>query len=274
MAADFYSKIETQGRGDLVAFRDAALTFSRAFSLGETLYLDADPEATELAAWLGIAFETGTAGAASCIDESRRQSFPDRELTVLCDAGSLPTVSVAEYRKRGLLGETVFAALVRSSYGPDTPDYFPTRSELKVTFDEHPLREGAALWDEDYLQQCQEFFMEELTPTQLLSRVLQVFDSEKRAQLEQALEPWESVLRSAIFLVGETSTSLAPLALFLERLLKGEPIPGVSLQDPLPPDQRGLLEQYLFVGFEELSEELIYALGPEFLGWRCGLVKA
>lgn len=285
--AEYYARIEAVSEGDLVAFRDAVLTYCRAQSLGQELILEATPEAADLANWLGLEFRSGTPPQGGNVLLDPQREAAGMTVTRLASTETFPSCSLERYRNEGFLGETLFAALVRSSYGPPTEGYFPTRSELKVTYDQHPLRQGAALWDDDYLSECQEFFMEELTPAQLLQAVVASAAPSRRRCWEAPLSEWGKELRSALFLVGETSQNVKPLADLLSRLLdRSREIPDLNpllnlpnwehdqIAGALSSEQWEGLSAALFPGFEDHQEQLVYALGPRFLSWRRGLVKA
>lgn len=196
----YSSRIPATGEGDLVFFRDATLAYCAARREGVPFHLNAPEEALELARWLGLEFEVGEEG---------------RTLTVPADSSTLPNKPLASFREEGFLGQTLFSALVRSSYGPDEEGYFPTKSELGFYFDEALLLSGSARWDEEYLQECQQFFFEELTPAELLEESLKRLPPEMR----ERAAPFQNELLGVAFLLGEQSSSLQPLSGFFRALL-------------------------------------------------------
>lgn len=285
--AEYFAKIESVGEGDLVAFRDAVMTHCWAQSQGQQMVLEAPPEAGDLARWLGLEFRAGAVSSPGIAMLDTTRDIPGLEVRRLATTGRFPSQSLEHFRQEGFLGETLFAALVRSSYGPSSEGYFPTRSEVKVTYKQYPLREGEALWDEPYLRDCQLFFMEELTPNQMLRAVLSMSSPAQRARWESTISMWKDELRSALFLAGEMGQSVKPLAGLLEVLLeRDKEVPHLgrltqlqdwdrdAVRDSLDATKWEQLGGSLFPGYEEHREELVYTLGPGFLSWRQGLVKA
>lgn len=220
----YFSKIEKTGSGDLVLFRDAVVTYCAALRAKQAFHCDACEEAARLLSWLGVEFEPGSGKGTSYIDPSRAECYQN-DIRLLVSGGELPSDSLSEFQKRGLLGTTLFAALVRSSYGPNEAGFFPTQSELGFYFEDSLLVSDGARWDEDYLADCQEFFFEELTPDELLRLAVESVD-----EAGHSMVSYRSELKSVLFLIGEQEHSLRPLTKFLERLFQP--------QDKLPELER------------------------------------
>lgn len=264
----YYSQIDSVGEDDLTAFRDAVLTYCAALREKEDFHFSGTAEAGRLLRWLGIRYKQAA-------EESG--SSPWSQARNLAETGALPTTALADFRDRGYLGTTLFAALVRSSYGPDEPGFFPTQSELGFYFEESKLLSGEARWDEDYLEECQEFFFEELTPAELVDEVYALVP-----QAADAGEPHRESLEGVAFLIGEQTETLLPLTRFFQELL-------VSVK-PLP-ELRKLVESVdgwseeeverawegcgpsdyareVFSGLPIGAPVVLQACGPELLGWR------
>jgi hypothetical protein len=187
---------------------------------------------------------------------------------------------LATYREDGYLGETLFAALVRSSYGPDEEGFFPTKSELGFYFNEERLLTGKARWSEEYLRNCQQFFFEELTPAELLQHSLRPLSE----QLQRQAEPFEKELSGVAFLVGEQSSSTDPISRFFEKLLLPEPEVGLRTLLQVTPDWneegihkawdeldesvRGGLQAGLFAPVAEQATQVLVALGRDLVEWK------
>lgn len=281
MSTTFFSKIERTGEGDLILFRDAVITYCASLRAKEPFHCEADPEALLLLKWLGVDFQEEGRGTKSYADPTRLDLYT--EPTRLPQAGALPKSSLSDFRERGLLGTTLFAALVRSSYGPDEPGYFPTQSELGFYFEDSLIRDGDVLWDEDYLTECQEFFFEELTPDELLANTLDACQGALRN-----VDDYRAELKGVLFLIGEREQNLKPLKGFLERLLQsGSRIPqlneflsGISQWDretvqqawtALNPDSRESIQRDLIGPTQVEPEDILLACGRDLLNRRAGL---
>ena len=281
MSTTFFSKIERTGKGDLTLFRDAVITYCAALRAKKPFHCEAHPEAVPLLKWLGVEFQAEGQGEKSYADPSRVALYTNP--TRLPQTGGLPTCSLADFRERGLLGTTLFAALVRSSYGPDEPGYFPTQSELGFYFEDSLIRSGEVLWDEDYLIECQEFFFEELTPDELLANTLDACQS-----VEADIEDHRPELKGVLFLIGEREQNLKPLKGFLERLLQpGSQLPqlkefldGISQWDreavhqawtALSSESKESIERELIGQAQVEPQDILLACGRDLLYRRAGL---
>ena len=281
MSTTFFSKIERTGEGDLTLFRDAVVTYCAALRAKKPFHCEAHPDAVPLLQWLGVEFQAEQGGAKSYADPTRLDLYT--EPTRLPQADGLPNSPLADFRERGLLGTTLFAALVRSSYGPDEPGYFPTQSELGFYFEDSLIRDGEVLWDEDYLTECQEFFFEELTPDELLANTLDACQG-----VGEDVENYRAELKGVLFLIGEREQNLKPLKGFLERLLQsGSQMPqlneflnSISQWDretvqqawtALNPNSRESIQRDLIGPAQVDPEDILLACGRELLNRRAGL---
>lgn len=276
MSKTFVSCLSECGPGDLLSFRDAVITYCAALREKARFVITASPEAQELLTWLGVRFEVGEVEGEGYTDSSLGGSLPS--------GLSLPDTPLQEFRDQGLLGTTLFAALVRSSYGPEEEGYFPTQSELGFYFDLAQLRQGEVRWDEDYLKQCQEFFFEELTPAELLELSLQPLSEELRHEGR----PFQTELLGVAFLIGEQRSTLKPLTEFF-RVLLDQSIPQPALQElaSLTPswDQTTLtniwdmtdatvvegLKAQMFAPVPDQIPEILAACGDQLISWRAQL---
>ncbi len=164
--------------------------------------------------------------------------------------------SLDALRSEGYLSETVFAALIRANYGEASSDYFPTRMELSLTYDPGGLREGESRWDEGYLEECQRFFMEELTPSEALRKVGEELTGEARLAYDALLEEAREECEGLVLLAVEAAPRLRPVVELLNRLAQ-------RFCDP----QSAREAELLFLGFEELADEMAAVLG-ELIGDR------
>lgn len=283
-----YSHLPTTGDGDLVLFRDAAITYAACRRQGGVLLLESSESARDLLEWLGIDGErSGPAEGIAYLDPAR-QSPEGLEIRSL-PAWTRQTLSLESFRQQGYVAEAMFAALIRSSYGPDRLDFFPTRSELGFYFDDSLLLSGPARWDQEYLTLCQAFFMEELMPAELLEKSFALLPAPRRHGLAQASRRWDPELRGVTFLVASELVSLLPLARLLEGLLAldapvgglKELVQGVETWErdswsaawqAQPEERRQRLAAALCPEFTEQAEPILYAAGPELLLWRAGAV--
>lgn len=265
---NYYSQIEGVGEGDLTSFRDAVLTYCAALKEKEDFYFSGSIEARNLLRWLGVRFKEAAAGSKTSRWSEGRN---------LAGTGALPATALAEFRSLGYLGTTLFAALVRSSYGPDEPGFFPTQSELGFYFEESKLLSGEARWDEDYLEECQEFFFEELTPAELVDEVYALVP-----QAADAGESHRESLEGVAFLIGEQTKTLLPLARFFQELLVSvKPLPELGkLVESVDGWGEEEVEQAwescapseyareVFSGLPIEAPVVLQACGPKLLGWR------
>jgi len=213
------------------------------------------------------------------VDPSRSAGFSD--FVELVSARSLPETSLADFRSKGYLGVTLFAALVRSSYGPDEPGFFPTQSELGFYFDPTLLLTGQARWGEDYLEECQDFFFEELTPAELLGLSLSSLPNPVGEQHSR----FQSELLGVAFLIGEQGRSLLPLTQFLDRLLGSRAgareleafVKSVSewkretvnaAWEKLSTADRSIIRQEVLGPVSGQAADVLLACGRELLEWR------
>ncbi len=289
MSATYFTAVPSSGDGDLLAFRDAAITYAACRRNDGSFRWQADPAVELLFDWLGLEGQSGEPEGVSYLDPSR-STVRGVQARSLADGTALSGFSLDALRTEGMVAEAVFAALIRSSYGPDGLDYFPTRSELGFYFDEAILLQGQARWDEDYLQACQAFFMEELTPAELVEKSLASLPWTTKKQLQTDAERFTEELHGVTFLVAEELLNLKPLARLLERLLSPErTLPALSelLQSSgsewsrerwtsswsaLSEQSRSELEQELCSGFAERAPDILFTAGPELLRWRAGQV--
>jgi hypothetical protein len=287
MKPTHYNHLPHLGDDDLVFFRDAAITYAACQRQRGLLRLEASAEAWDLLQWLGI---EGTAEGASegiaYLDPSRNADEPAVQVRVL-PSWQGPGLSLESFRQQGYVPEAMFATLIRSSYGPDRLDFFPTRSELGFYFEESLLLSGTSRWDQDYLAACQAFFMEELTPAELLANSMALWPVAQRqsAVVQTQVERWENELHGVTFLVASELETLRPLADLLAALLAlDSPVPGLhelvsgvaswdvaswsAAWASLPQEHRQQLSEQLCPGFAAQAEAILYAAGPEFLLWR------
>lgn len=312
MSQPYLILLAESGPGDLVAFRDAAITYAAARRAKAKLEIQASESARDLLGWLGIAeMEAEGArepGARTYADPTRREKYsPQTQTCLLAPWGNQPPSSLDTFRQAGYTPETMFAALIRSSYGPDNLDFFPTRSELGFYFDEAQLLEGVARWDREYLEACQTFFMEELMPAELVAKSLAMLPRESRAGLTELAARWERELHAVTFLVCAELRRLAPLSRLVSGLLApsgpahsghkvfegraaspSSPAPGlkelvqsVEIWDAagwsaawqgLAGSQREALARELCPDFEEQAEAVLFTAGPDLLLWRASAV--
>ena len=254
---------------DLGMFRDAVLLYCEALRRKQPFHCSAGAETSRLLSWLGIEFEPSGAGQDLSL------------LELLPQSSGLPNTPLASFREQGYLGRTLFAALLRSSYGPDEEGYFPTQSELGFYFEREQVRPGPVRWDQEYLDECQEFFFEELTPAELLEETLQFLPPEARGGAERFREELEGVA----FLVGEQESMLRPLVNLMTALLVGR-AGGKELSELLgavkewtreafdsawnelgQPARDGIAGQILG-GVEAESSVVLLACGRRLLEWR------
>ena len=264
---------------DLILYRDAVVTACAAARAGSVVRLCGETAKGDLLTWLGIPFEHGGEENPSFYDLIRK--FPPGEGTLLLDGSELPSRTLEEYRAEGYLGVTLFAALLRSSYGGDENGFFPTLSEMASYYEPSQLRTEPLRWDEEYLVECQEYFFEELTPAELLEQSLSLLP----ANLREQSQSFESELLSLAFLIGEQVSTLRPLSLFLTGFLsREEPFPKLSeflatvsdwTQDSVRQSWDNLicgpepvpLPAFL-APFSHCVPEILAASGPKLLRWR------
>lgn len=294
MSQPYFILLAESGPGDLVAFRDAAITYAAARRAKAKLAIQASESARDLLSWLGIEEmeaegECQSRGGAY-VDATRKGTFSSQVSTRLVAAwGDLPSPSLESFRQAGYVPETMFAALIRSSYGVDNGGFFPTRSELGFYFDDALLLEGNARWDDEYLEACQTFFMEELMPAELVAKSIAMLPPERRASLTEIAVRWETELHAVTFLVCAELQRLAPLSRLVSGLLAlNSPAPGlkeliqsVEMWDAagwsaawqgLAATQREALARELCPDFEEQAEAILFTAGPDLLLWRASAV--
>jgi hypothetical protein len=271
--------------GDLVVFRDAAITYAACRRQGRVLRIQADGDAWDSLSWLGVeGRQAGSPEGLAYLDPERTVAA-GVEVRPLPAWGSLPRPSLRSFRCQGFLPEAMFAALIRSSYGPDAMDFFPTRSELGFYFDEALLLPGQARWEEGYLEACQAFFMEELMPAELVRKSLDCLAGARREALEKLCHRFREELHGVTFLVASELVTLKPLAELLQALLlPGPPPAGLEelLQDSgewdrdvwsrrwacLPGGLRQGLAEELCPGFAGQAEDILFTAGAGLLCWR------
>ena len=285
MSSSYFSAISALGVGDLLAFRDAAETYAACRRQDGDFRWQASPEAARLLAWLGLEGKAGEPSGIAYLDPSR--SLPGAvQVRTLVSGEALAAHGLDRLRRDGIVAETVFAALIRSSYGPDGLDYFPTRSELGFYFDDALLLEGSARWDDEYLQACQAFFMEELMPAELVEKSLASLPWEVGDRLVASAQRFAEELHGVTFLVVSELQSLRPLADLLHALLeRSTAVNGLSslltavgddwtsdgwsrAWAALSEDVRGELTAALCPGFGDQAEAILFTAGPALLGWR------
>lgn len=290
MSQAYFASVPQPGPGDLITFRDAAITYAACRRHGSTLQLEAGEEALDLLQWLGVEGQAAPVSPSGLayLDPSRTAPAGVRR-HVLCAWGELPLPALEDYRRQGYVAEAIFAALIRSSYGSDSAEFYPTRSELGFYFEDGLLRAGTARWDQDYLEACQAFFMEELMPAELVAKSLASLPAPGRHSLLEVSRRWEEELHGVTFLVAADLVTLRPLADLLQGLLGlNIPVPGlkelvqslpgwereawVAAWSALPQSQREALSSTLCPGFGEEAEGLLYTAGPDFLLWRAEAV--
>jgi hypothetical protein len=286
MKTTYFCSIATTGPGDLVSFRDAAITYAASRRCGQNLFVEASEAARDLLSWLGIEAVPAAPQGLTYLDPNR--PAPDGvQVRALAPWGP-SDLSLESYRQGGYVAEAMFAALIRSSYGPDSSEFFPTRSELGFYFEDSLLRESAR-WDEDYLRDCQAFFMEELMPVELLSKSIALLPTAQRDNLGELCRRWQTELHGVTFLVASQLETLLPLARLLSGLLGTEsPAPGlkdlvngVQVWDQagwsaawgvLAVDQRQVLAEALCPEFSDQAEAILFTAGPDLLLWRAAAV--
>lgn len=271
------------GADDLGLFRDAVITYSACRRARASLRIDASPEAAELLGWLGVEGVTGEVYGRSYLDAGR-QAPVAVEVVKPLPRWEVKAPSLESFRRQGYLAETMFAALVRSSYGPEGPDFFPTRSELGFYFDERLLLDEVR-WDQDYLRDCQAFFLEELMPAELVAKSLDAVIPDKQVRLRELSDRFEEELHGVTFLVASELVTLSPLAVLIEALLTPGPATArwgdwlAALQPwdrsswaaawaDLSEEQRQAAAAELCPGFTDRAEALLFTAGPRLLGWR------
>jgi hypothetical protein len=286
MKPTYFCSVPVVGEGDLVLFRDAAVTYSACRRHDQALIVEAPAEAWDLLSWLGVEAGAGLPHGIAYLDPQRTPSegVEARPLA----AWNSGRLSLESFRQKGYLAETMFAALIRSSYGPDSLDFFPTRSELGFYFDDSLLLEGEARWNEDYLGVCQAFFMEELMPGELLAKSIGLLPAERRESLLELSSRWEVELQGVTFLVASQLETLLPLARLLSGLLglnsgrdgsRGlkELVQSVQVWDQpgwtaawngQPAERRQALAAELCPEFAEQAEPILFTAGPDLLLWR------
>lgn len=260
-------------------FRDAVLSYCAALKSKGRFSVVGPPEAHDLLQWMGVECSEGGEDGRCYLDPSR--SAPNAESVRLADASTLPSQSLSSYRREGLLGVTMFSALVRSSYGPQEPEYFPTQLELSIYFDPAELHSGPARWDEEYLQECQSFFFEELTPVELLEEVYYRLPG----ALRENGKAFSATLQGLVFLLAQQSEDLPGLSRFFHRLLsRDNSLPElrtllqsvdrweepalVTAWDDLESAVREQLESQLLSDVPVEPASLLFACGRELLQWR------
>ena len=276
MTKSFFSQIEHTGEGDLIFFRDAVLTYCAALKLKLPFYFSGSAEARGLLRWMNVEFEEGSNSGRSYLDPSRGTEGTESRLLV--SGQTLPSTPLGWYRDQGYLGTTMFSALVRSSYGPDEPGFFPTQSELGFYFSESKLLSEHARWDEGYLLECQSFFFEELTPAELVELIYSRLGSQARERGKPYIESLEGVA----FLIGEQTETLVPLTKFFRELLVStEPWPELqsilgradewseeTVQQAWEECERSVYSTHLFESIPIEPALVLTACGPEILKWR------
>lgn len=285
MSQSYFAALSASGDGDLLAFRDAAVTYAACRRQDGEFHWQASSETERLLAWLGLEGKAGAPAGIAYLDRSR--SLPETvQVKPLVSGEPFSTCCLDGFRRDGFVAEAMFAALIRSSYGPDGLDYFPTRSELGFYFDDDLLLQGSARWDDEYLQACQTFFLEELMPAELVEKSLASLPWETGDRLLTLAQRFAEELQGVTFLVVSELESLRPLAELLQALLeRSAPVDGLgSLLETvgedwtsqgwsrawaaLTEDQRASLTVALCPGFGEQAEAILFTAGPSLLGWR------
>lgn len=288
MKQPFFILVDESARQAIVPFRDAAFTYVAACRQGGELVITASDYDKELLAWLGIAERRAekerVEGYGAYIDPTAEGLPPDIPRRYLPSWGDNPKPSLVSLREQGFVAEAVFAALIRSSYGPESFDFFPTRSELGFYFEDSQILDTVR-WDPEYLKAAQEFFMEELMPAELLAKALDVFPQETRRQLQQRSQSFEEELHGVTFLVCSDLEMMAPLAKLLESLLTPRAFPSTVLKDllatldgwdrtawsqgwsALQDKERLQLAEGLCPGFCDQAEAILFTAGPRLLQW-------
>lgn len=287
MSALYFAAIPDPGEGDLLAFRDAAVTFAACRRDKGRFLWQTSPAGEALLGWLGLEGRAGEPAGVCYLDASR-SALAGIEVRRLADGAPLRGYSLNDLRCEGMVAEAVFAALIRSSYGPEGVDYFPTSSELSFYFEDGLLLQGQARWDTEYLQACQSFFMEELTPAELVTKALTSLPWEVGARLEPLAQRFAEELHGVAFLVASELENLKPLAELLQALLTKKDCPqGLdellarvgskprresweSAWSALAESLRDELAETPCPGFTEQASSLLFTAGPELLAWRAG----
>ena len=285
MSASYFCAVEAVGSGDLLLFRDAAITYAACRRQGETLRRQGEEHDLALLDWLGLDGVTGEPSGIAYLDPSR--TVAGVQVRPLPDGAALSALSLDAFRREGFVAEALFSALIRSSYGPYSPEFLPTRSELGFYFDDALLLDGPARWDEEYLRDCQAFFMEELTPAELVEKSLACLDWPQGRALSEPAARFSEQLHGVAFLLAAQLESLTPLARLLQRLLSQEmPAPGLgellTAAGSRPSRQewkaawdgaeRLPLASALCPDFVGQAEEILFTAGPDLLSWRAGSV--
>lgn len=289
MRPSYVIAISDEECGDLVVYRDAVFTWAACTRAQGSLALWMSPSIGEDLAWLGVTgqlVDGPVRGARTFRDPSRASIEGEGSFLHYSPLwAKVASPSLQMLREEGFLAEAVFASLVRSSYGPDKSDFFPSRTELATYFDESKFKTGGGRWDALSLDQCQDFFLEELTPEELIRGAMECMAAIERQRLQPAVARWHRELSSVAFLLASELSRLSSLGQILNSLLtSSEPLEDLlsllervaawcpddfrMAWEQIPSAYREAFAQTFCPGFESHTREIFFTLGPAFLRWR------
>lgn len=241
---------------DLSWARDALFWWHHADSQGQSFMVSGADWQLEELRWLGLDWDEAPAPAAEKAD-----SFAPIKNT---EGRSLKAL-----REAGYVREAVVATLAESSWNPPRGGRLLTRIELKLYFKLESVKTDP-VFDPELLDEAQEFFMEELTPRELLQRTgLVAADDAEREELEglallfgEEVENLNEFVEQLRFYFEPPEVETSPDAEVVKLLQEVEKWTSTGLEkalETLEPEQLEGLQQRV-IGRVEDSPSYIFAL--------------
>ncbi|MGE0492854.1 MAG: hypothetical protein AB7S38_26825 [Vulcanimicrobiota bacterium] len=160
--------------------RDAALNWLYAHHLQVPFQLGGPEWALEQLGWLGLDWlPIESQAGQALVDEARLDTLAElfRARGIQVELKPLPrfhseSSQLSCYQAQGLVAEALLTCLVESSWSSPRGGQDLTRTELLLYFSLDGLKSAAAGIEAERLEAAHRFFLEELTPKELLARTL------------------------------------------------------------------------------------------------------
>ncbi len=166
----------------LVGARDACCGWLYAHRQGLPFCLDGPGQELE---WLGLDWQPLPEPVRPV--RLRDARFARDEEISLPELAEADTITLTDLKQRGIVAEAVLTTLVESSWRSPRGGSGLSRVELRLYFSLEGLKTGPVRFCEDSLWDAHLFFLEELTPKELLRRTvpeLSTLSEEQRKELE------------------------------------------------------------------------------------------
>lgn len=157
---------------DLAAAREAVFGWMAARKAGVPLLVEGDPAWREDLAWLGLDLDEGSQPAPVLRVRDGDRLAPEGPVLRLAPLRGAEGWTLADFRRRGDLGETLLATLGRLGWPDAEARRHLCRIELLLQYRPEELDPTPVEFDLEDLEEVQLHFMEELTPAELVERSL------------------------------------------------------------------------------------------------------